>query len=602
MTPPKKPETTIRIDSESSFREKVWLSGSPIALEWKKDQVIDTTEWALSKLRDELGGKQSADEKRQAAEAFIQAQEKAEKKDAIDKLTDKLGDSLLKNPAVLATAGAAATGVGAVVVGLDKKAKEITGEDLGFMDGIRDWLKDAIKNSESGFMKWLYSLLYKAFKFFGDEEADKPNPAKPPKPAAEKPRESIVDESIIKGTAALLAKVSPILLRKSESYKDQKNISTILTMPDILKSNYGDLQSKFQKYSPSKIDGIAKEFWAGSYKDKEVYDALFLLFADEKLFASLFAPEKGDTSWKKKPVSELFQLMSSDIKIFERMEKAASAASIGEFDKLFGAEDESEGIVFQGWAFIGDMKEKVEAMMSRYKDKGLTMKVASDLMLKPGELTRETMLKRWYDEKEISFVEYMKTYSQTVVSLISSDSYGGSSVGNADFFKKKPLSLNESFRFFLFSGDAKTLGEMSVFAQYKSYGFVRKAINVRNDNNQLAKYDTFLLEESKNVVKWKTSKIPEPVQNILRSSIDGIKNVADKWLSDNFSYAWELWKKNPEFFIIAIGMVSILWMMWRVAFASKVAVWTVALTLATIAWLSGYSQIESAFKKEQPKA
>ena len=90
------------------------------------------------------------------AETFIRENEK---KDAIAKLTDKLGDNFLKNPAVLAAAGTLAAGTAAVVSQLDQKAKEVTGEDVGFMDSFRDWLKDAANKSD-GVMKKIWMFFY----------------------------------------------------------------------------------------------------------------------------------------------------------------------------------------------------------------------------------------------------------------------------------------------------------------------------------------------------------------------------------------------------------------------------------------------------------
>ena len=105
---PKNPETPVRIENEIEFRQKVGLSGSTISLDWKKDRVIETTEGDLARLRADIRGHSSADDKQKAAEAFLRAQEKEEAADTLDRLPDKIGANLLKNPAVLAAVGTVA--------------------------------------------------------------------------------------------------------------------------------------------------------------------------------------------------------------------------------------------------------------------------------------------------------------------------------------------------------------------------------------------------------------------------------------------------------------------------------------------------------------
>ena len=92
---PKNPETPVRIETEIDFRQKVGLSGSSISLDWKKDRVIETTEGDLARLRADISGQSSADDKQKAAEAFLRAQEKEEAADTLDRLPDKIGANLL---------------------------------------------------------------------------------------------------------------------------------------------------------------------------------------------------------------------------------------------------------------------------------------------------------------------------------------------------------------------------------------------------------------------------------------------------------------------------------------------------------------------------
>ena len=88
---PKNPETPVRIETEIEFRQKVGLSGSTISLDWKKDRVIETTEGDLARLRADIRGHSSADDKQKAAEAFLRAQEKEEAEgDISDRLTAEL--------------------------------------------------------------------------------------------------------------------------------------------------------------------------------------------------------------------------------------------------------------------------------------------------------------------------------------------------------------------------------------------------------------------------------------------------------------------------------------------------------------------------------
>lgn len=66
------------------------------------------------------------------------------------------------------------------------------------------------------------------------------------------------------------------------------------------------------------------------------------------------------------------------------------------------------------------------------------------------------------------------------------------------------------------SSDAQSLEDMNVFAQYKTYGYVRSLIKSRGDNSSLAGYDLFLFEESKNVIMGAPSKLPVGVQKLMK--------------------------------------------------------------------------------------
>lgn len=184
------PKPKIEIRTESDFREKVGLT-EPVSLEWKEGQVIASTQDALDRLKKNMEGKAEA-KKREIAEAFIRANEK---KDAMSKLEDRLTDGLWKklltNPAVLATTGAVATWVGMMVHKLDKKVEDATGEKIGLMQSIRDWLKDAIEESDSKFMKWVFTLLYKIIggKEDWDTEEERTNIWWEQSGSTEKPRE-----------------------------------------------------------------------------------------------------------------------------------------------------------------------------------------------------------------------------------------------------------------------------------------------------------------------------------------------------------------------------------------------------------------------------
>ena len=592
---PKNPETPVRIENEIDFRQKVGLSGSPISLDWKKDRVIETTEGDLARLRADIRGHSSADDKQKAAEAFLRAQEKEEAEgDISDRLTAELWngvkDKLIKSGVVT---GALASGAALAHVA-SAKIEESTGIKMNLWDKFQSWAREEHKTA-TGIRKWILGLI--AGK--GKEETIE-NPEMWPKPQEGWNLRTSVNETLVKATAVILAKVSPTLLNKSDIYKDQKNISIILTMPQILDMKYGDAEKKFKKFTSDKSIGIGQEFWIKGYTDTEIYKALYLLFADEKIFSSLFAPKKWDISWKSKSVAELFQVISRDIKVFERMENAAKAASAWEFQKLLGSEDESEGTHFDGKAFAWDMKDKIDVLMNEYKDKWLTTRVATDIMMNPDSLNGQAMRERGYTEKEISFIEYLKSYTKTIWGIISSDTYGGKDSHMTDILASKPMSLKESFRFFLITTNSQSVEEMNVFAQYKLYGYTRSIIKARNNESSLAGFDSFIFKETKNVITNWPSIVPVWVQNLLKRMTDGAKQMAVNWLEENLSYGWELIKKNPALAIPAIALVAGTFVLGRVVFASKIAGVT-ALTIGAIAVTLWFWEVGKSLETEGKK-
>lgn len=69
-----------------------------------------------------------------------------------------------------------------------------------------------------------------------------------------------------------------------------------------------------------------------------------------------------------------------------------------------------------------------------------------------------------------------------------------------DILASKPMSLKESFRFFLITTNSQSVEEMNVFAQYKLYGYTRSIIKARNNESSLAGFDSFIFKETKNVI------------------------------------------------------------------------------------------------------
>lgn len=593
------PKQTIEIKSASELLEKV--GEQSLSLKWQEGKVIQATQDALDKLRSDMAGKADA-EKQKLAEAFLRSQEQSEATESLEgKLEQALEAWVSSKLKAVVPVAAVAGGATAVVHALDQKAEELTGQKLGIKETIRDWLKEASEKN-TFFLGFLWKALYHAF---GGKDNEKMSwdDSKNKDANKNKPNEKIENSqnSIVKATAVILAKVSPALLWKSELYKDQKNVATILTMPQILDKKYEDLQKVYQKYSRKNVVGISKELNT-AHTDKDVYDTLDLLFADEKMFALLFAPAKWDVSWKQKNISELLLIISKDVKVFDRMEKAAKAASATEFEKLLGSEDESEGIQFEWGNFVGDMKEKVSAMIEKYKDKWLTMRVASDIMINPDKFTEQIMKERGYTDKEIGFINYLNSYSKSIGQILWLEAYGWNRSNILNLLGQSSLSLKETFRFFMYSSDAKSLDEMNVFAQYKTYGYIRSIIKSRNDNKALAGYDLFLFEESKNIVMNSPSKLPDWVKKMMKQMTSGAESMAKNWLEDNLSYGWELIKKEPKLAVVAIGLVAGTFLLGRVVFAGKVATVTLLTLLASIATTMWLWAIWNNLEKESQKA
>ena len=156
---PKNPETPVRIETEIDFRQKVGLSGSPISLDWKKDRVIETTEGDLARLRADISGQSSADDKQKAAEAFLRAQEKEEAEgDISDRLTAELWngvkDKLIKSGVVT---GALASGAALAHVA-SAKIEESTGIKMNLWDKFQSWAREEHKTA-TGIRKWILGLI-----------------------------------------------------------------------------------------------------------------------------------------------------------------------------------------------------------------------------------------------------------------------------------------------------------------------------------------------------------------------------------------------------------------------------------------------------------
>ncbi len=208
---------SIEIKSESDFRTQ---SGLPenVKIEWKEWHIVNSTPDVLNKLKKDISAqRQDVEEQKKIAEEFIRANditqqntvsEAKEKKGALDGLSDKLGSSILKNAKVLAAGTWIATGVALMANNLDKKFEESTGEKIGLLDSIRDWLKDSMNESD-GFMKSVWAFFYKALG--GDRDGKKEKtPEVAPKwvskvdPTLQEAWRNTLDIVVVKNTSSFL--------------------------------------------------------------------------------------------------------------------------------------------------------------------------------------------------------------------------------------------------------------------------------------------------------------------------------------------------------------------------------------------------------------
>ncbi len=561
----------IEITSESDFREKVWLT-EPVTLEWAEWKVVQATQGALDSLKTSMEW-QASTKKQKLAEEFIRANEK---KDAIEKLTDKLGDNLLKNPAVLATAGAAATAVGAVVVGLDKKAKEITGEDVGLMDTIRDWLKEAIKESESGFMKWLWTILYEAFNFFRSEETDTPSPVAQPKPEI---HEVPIDNSKLlyvgsySGLIVFHQTFVQEITKQKDKARNKSGIQDVFAETQVKNLPYTKAQFLYEKYKSNPRDpniksdiGITKSNISPEY----VVGALGLI-SDKKLFTTK-AFEKSTQGNTVKTVWEVLTELHGDFSIASDFEKVSPDLTMSPdmyASQIFGDISSRYALHTTGekkWQFVN--KETQE----QARNIGITPKVLSEILVSKIDINKVSISE--IENKDFSpetkeFLRKLYTFwSQSKTGLSEHFSFGKSAEYKAfyDGAIIHPISL---MKLFLVSSGHTDLQNLSWPRKMWVYAIIRESFFDGTPENKEKWAQLF----NKSILELATvflSNSPEKIRKMIDPETEEamrslLLTAGENTLDASFWMAKNSWEALPESWKITTGVWVIAWLMilWR---------------------------------------
>lgn len=585
---PKKPETPVRIDSEVTFREKVGLSWSPVSLEWKKDQVLETTEGALTKLRDELSGKASADEKKAVAEAFLRSQEQAEAEgDLGDQLTatlwDGLKDKLIKSGVVV---GAVAAGT-ALIQWVDSQLSESTGMKLNLWGKLQAWAAKEYKTTNNAFMKWILEFFIKDKDKAGAESGVKPGNTE-----TQKPTDTRIDLTI-----AGLKKFSPVVSREKELYKDPKHfISHVFTYDQLLSRKYSDLKSIHDKYSSKNPNGIEKDLDIkpiDGMSPLTMYLAIHLIMADERFF-EMFQSKKPGTNWKEESFGNVLKVISSDIGSIERL---ALIKDPTELQKIF--DDWLDLLSLEDGVEKWDLANKLSTLRENvawYKEK-VTGRVVKAIFIRWGNITDEIMSKEWFTEKEQTFIKELRLFGSKLPNTLMADPRVDLGAGISRGFQNKPLELKEVFTLFLMTDWITEFDHLWWFAKFNVYRVLNKSLADHGRVSTIAwDYKATLVQEFIKASAGMSTKLPEDVQVAFDTITWGMKNMILEYIkSIGGQLAGAM--KDPK--IAAIVVAWVVWVMYigRVAILSKAvlawvigtiltitAIWTVAGTKSTLEW------------------
>lgn len=593
MSTPKTPETPIRIESEGDFRKKVWLSTESIKLEWR-DQVLETTESALSQLKADLD-KKTPDEKRKIAQEFLSRQESEEKKDAMTRLeerfTGKLEESVLKNPAIIAAATGVAAWVWATAHAIDTSIQSVAWEKLGIMDGIRDWFKN-LANDSDGIMKKVWMFFYKMLGGKAWEWGD----ANWPKPQVEvtRPNENTKNKLLVDTVIVWLKKFSPVIARETEVYKgkEAENISWVLWDEKILSKSYEDLKRIHDKYSAKNPNGIEKDLdikAIDGLSPLTMYLAIHLIVADEK-FLSLFHPNNSWNEWKKLPFAQLLKLISND------MSSVANLSRIKDPSELWKILDDGRDFlhIWDDGEEKWELASRLSAMREtsdEYKWK-ITWRVIKAIFMQWGNITDDIMTKEGFNDKEKAFIQELKAFSAAIPNSFLNNTKVNLWVNLKNWFAGKALELKEVFSLFLFTWGSTDFDALSWFSKFNVYRFLVKTLSHNDRSSVLAwEYKNMLIQECIKASSGVSNNLPEDARLTFDVITWWLKNMVWSFLS-NMSWQLAGAMKDPKVAALVTGGVVLMLYVGRVAMLSKLVVASVIWTVLAIAalWVSAESR------------
>lgn len=568
-------KSKIEITSESDFREKVGLT-EPVTLEWEEGKVVQATQDALDTLKKSMEGKE-ATKKRELAEEFIRANEK---KDALEKLEDRLTwgleKNLLKNPAVLAVAGTAATGVWVAVHALDKQVEKVTGEKMGFMDSIRDWLKEAATESD-GFMKKVWMFLYTVFG--GKDKEDESSDNKPE--ASDEWKEWVRE-----GEVAYIAStkwfarmfIQPVFQKwKVFNYPDIDAVFRIEKFQDLTMGQCVALQNKYRGVSDKK--DLLNDL---GIQDMKVNPELLYLVIDNitrgkgRDFLNKHSGTKNNVPESVK-IYDLFSQFHAKFGLawkFESIKPSTPITGPGDVGRFLGE--------------IGsqiDMPLMDPSALSSNKDYG---SILSDLKVNTSLLTQVIAqqnedIDKYTPEKinDLALSKQDKEVLSAVVifwskfknTLIQDFSFRNSGE-YAKFFDKNPVTLGDAFRFYVVLQGKEKKADMNpgqeAYVYMKLWNILGKDQSLRWEfYNQPLMKDIF-------------SEVPEFISPEAKAMIRTLfGGVVESTIDQIGGFVLELWKTlTPEQKVIFVGTIGTsLAVLWYMGPLRYVAAWA---TMATI--------------------
>jgi hypothetical protein len=546
MSSQKKPETPVRIESESTFREKVWLTGSPVTLEWKKDQVLETTEGALTKLRDELSGKESADEKRKTAEEFLRSQEQSEASESIEDKLEKAISSWvtdkLKASGIAVWVAAWAT---AVVHQLDSQIEKTTGVKVGLKESMREWFKEAMKDN-TFFLGFLWKALYHAFGWI-DQAVAAVSSSETPNPVVERFEDMKAQ------------KIAKQLFDQANKWRPEPLPSDVLVYfnhPTMLGMSFKSIVEMKKKYD-NDPSGLEKEFKAEKPNTgKFILQAMTLVLGNESYFQSFFAQ---DTWWKEKPIKDTLTRTLPYVNFFSKLktEKWEIDFSGFSFSKIsewleWAADHQKELLKNIQLKYAWCTPKVIGLLHDVYKDKW----VAESLDLGTRNL--------WEDETKF-LRETIPAYGKNLQSFI---------IGNFSFweekllqsyFQKSPLKQSDVIDFFILSWWSTDPNTLNHFQQAFVCSKVFLLLRGQNNDSLVDGSDAYkYMSAIGGALTSEKSKIkmPEWVKTLLKESIDIMLGWIKKWIEEIVMMSIGAARNNPLLtaaIVTVIGLVMYFW-------------------------------------------